>query len=315
MIAFFKLVRIKNLIVIALLQYLLRYGLLVPMLEFYGLEPVLSHLRFGLLALATVLLAASGNVINDYFDVKTDRINRPRKVIVGNIFHRRTVLLMHVLLTLTAVFIGLFLSYIYRKENYALVFILIPILLWYYSTTWKKQILIGNMVISLLTALVPYFVVSIEFAALVTVHGRTIVDTDACSMAWFWTTGFAFFAFISTLGREIIKDMEDEKGDREAGCHTLPIEMGIGYTKTVVIVLTLISVITLWTLYFTVLQLKSDILTPIYLILLFTIPYLLLALKVHKAKTARDFHWVSQISKLIMLFGILFTLVARTFFS
>ena len=297
-----------------LLQSLLRYGLLIPMLENYGMEPVLSHFRFILLVIATVLLAASGYVVNDYFDIKIDRINRPEKVIAGNIFRRRTVLLMHVFLTFTGVFVGIFLSYIYKKESYVLMFILIPILLWYYSTTLKKQVLIGNLVISVLTALVPYFVVSLEFTALIRVHGEAIMDTEACSMAWFWTTGFAFFAFINNLTREIIKDMEDEKGDRKEGCRTLPIEMGIKNTKTVVIALTLASVAAIWGLYFVIPQLRNDLITLIYFASLLTIPFLLLVWSIHKAKLPKDFHRSSQISKVIMLFGILFIFVVRTFF-
>lgn len=312
--AFLRLIRFKNLMVIVLLQYLLRYGLLLPMLDFYGIDPVLSHLRFILLVITTVLLAASGYVINDYFDVKIDRINRPEKVIVGQVFHRRKVLLFHVLFSFIGVFTGLFLSYIYRKENYALMFLLIPALLWYYSTTLKKQVIIGNLTISLLTALVPYFVVSLEFAALGKYHGQTILSSDACSVAWFWTTGFAFFAFISNLGREIIKDMEDLKGDKEAGCHTLPVEMGIEYTRTVVILLTLSSVIALWVTYFVVPQLRESGISFWYFLVLLTFPYVVLIWQVYKAKESEQFHYASQLSKVIMLFGILFIIVARTFF-
>jgi len=314
MIAFFKLIRIKNLIIIALLQSLLRYGLLIPILMHYGMEPVLSHFRFALLVIASVLLAASGYVINDYFDVKIDRINRPKKVIVGNVFRRRSALLIHVLLTFAGVFTGLFLSFIYKKELYALMFIIIPIILWYYSTKLKKQILLGNLVISFLTALVPYVVVSLEFAALILVHGETVTNTEACSTAWFWTTGFAFFAFINTLCREIIKDMEDEKGDKNEGCHTLPIEMGIKNTKIVVFILTIASLTALWAIYFVIPQMKNDTITLFYFLFLLTVPFLWLIWSIFRAKTAKNFHLSSQISKIIMLFGILFILVARTFF-
>ena len=312
--AFLRLIRFKNLIVITLLQYLLRYGLLLPMLSFYGIDPVLSHLQFSLLVITTVFLAASGYVINDYFDVKIDRINRPDKVVVGLVYQRRKVLLFHVLFTFIGVFTGLFLAYMYRKENYALMFILIPIILWYYSTTLKKQVLIGNLTISLLTALVPYFVVSLEFASLSRVYGQSIISSEACSVAWFWTTGFAFFAFIANLGREIIKDMEDVKGDKDAGCTTLPIEMGLEYTRTIVILLSLASIVTLWIAYIMVPQLLNSSLTFWYFLVLLTLPYLVLIWLVYKAKESNQFHQASQLSKFIMLLGILFILIARSFF-
>ncbi|PWD98212.1 prenyltransferase [Marinilabilia rubra] len=312
--ALLNLVRYKNLIIIVLMQCLLRYGLLIPVLHYYGVSPELSHIKFGLLVLATVLLAASGYVINNYFDVSIDRINRPYNVVVGRQIPRRTALLLHVILTITGVFIGLFLAYITRKENYALMFIVIPGLLWYYSTTLKKQVLVGNLTIALLTALVPFVVVSIEFATLARVHGEAILHSEACSTAWFWTTGFAFFAFISTIMRELIKDMEDIEGDKEAGCHTLPVEMGIDYSRTVVIILTIASVTALWIILFMVPRLYDSYLTWGYFFVFLTIPYILLAYKIFKARTRRQFHLASNLSKIIMLMGILFILVARTFF-
>jgi 4-hydroxybenzoate polyprenyltransferase len=264
--------------------------------------------------LATVLLAASGYVINNYFDVSIDRINKPDNVVVGRQVPRRTALLLHVIFTFTGVFIGLFLAYITRKENYALMFILIPGLLWYYSTTLKKQMLVGNLTIALLTALVPFVVVSIEFATLARVHGSIILQSEACSTAWFWTTGFAFFAFISTLMRELIKDMEDVEGDREAGCRTLPVEMGIDYSKTIVVILSIASVAALWLILIFVPQLRSSLITIGYFALFLTIPYVVLALKTLTSKTKKDFAFISGLSKIIMLMGILFIIVARTFF-
>ncbi len=312
--AFLRLIRFKNLVVIALLQYLLRYGLLLPLLSYYDINPALSDLRFLVLVITTVLLAASGYVINDYFDVKSDRINRPEKVVVGQVYPRRKVLLLHVLFTFIGVFAGFFLAYIYRKESYALMFLFIPGLLWYYSTTLKKQVLIGNLAISLLTALVPYFVVSLEFAALEKLYGQNILETEACSMAWFWTTGFAFFAFISNLGRELIKDLEDVKGDKEAGCHTLPLELGMDYTRTVVMLLSLASVVALWIVYMVVPQLLNSQITLIYFSFFLTLPYLALIWLIYKAREPHQYRRASHLSKLIMLLGILYILIARSFF-
>jgi 4-hydroxybenzoate polyprenyltransferase len=166
----------------------------------------------------------------------------------------------------------------------------------------------------MLTALVPFVVVSLEFATLARVHGSSVLQSEACSTAWFWTTGFAFFAFISTLMRELIKDMEDVEGDREAGCHTLPVEMGIDYSRTIVITLAIASVIALWIILAFVPQLRTSYISWGYFLLFLTVPYLLLTLKILKAKTKKEFGTASSISKFIMLMGILFILVARTFF-
>jgi 4-hydroxybenzoate polyprenyltransferase len=267
-----------------------------------------------MLVITTLSLAASGYVINDYFDLKIDRINRPDKIVVGEVFPRRTVLLWHVVFTLIGVFFGLYLAYVLRKENYALMFIIIPALLWYYSTTLKKQFLVGNLTISFLTALVAYFVVSVEFAALAKVQGPDVLQSPACSMAWFWTSGFAFFAFISTLAREIIKDMEDLEGDSAMGCSTLPIEMGITMSGWVVVAINILSIAVLWGVYFMVPTLRESRVVLFYFLFLLSLPYLILSLGVLKATNKSAFHRMSQMSKIIMLIGILFIFVAQSFF-
>jgi 4-hydroxybenzoate polyprenyltransferase len=310
-----KLIRYKNLIIIALLQYLLRYFLLLPILETYGVDPVLSHLRFALLVIATVCLAASGYVINDYFDIKTDLINRPSKVLVGKTIPRRQALLIHLILTFTGVLIGFFLAYVMRKEHYAIMFLAIPILLWYYSTTLKKQLLVGNIIISILTAMVAYLVVSVEFAALGRKLGDDILNSEACSTAWFWTTGFAFFAFISNLMREIIKDLEDMKGDYANGCRTLPIVLGSRYTKALVIIVALFSVVTLWSFFFMIPVLQQSTITLIYFSVCLTLPYLFLINQVRRARLPGEYHNASTAAKIIMLTGILYIAVAGTFFQ
>ncbi len=310
-----RLIRIQNLVIIALLQYFLRYWLIIPILNSYGIEPVLSDFRFALLMISTICLAASGYVINDYFDIRIDKINRPLKVVVGISLSRRKALMLHIILTSVGLLLGYFLAYVTRKENYMVMFTLIPILLWVYTTTLKKQVLIGNLAISALTALVAYVVVSIEFAALARRLGESIFESPACDKAWFWTTGFAFFAFMSNLMREIIKDVEDMKGDQINGCRTLPIALGLKYTRTIIILMAGFSIAALWILYFSVPQLSQSNLTTAYFALAITLPYLLLSLFIRKAKNPAQFHTASLLSKAIMLSGILYLLVAGSFFN
>ncbi len=314
MLSLFQLVRFKNLIIIALLQCLIRYGLIIPILNHYGYEPVLSHFRFGLLVLASVFLAASGYVINDYFDVKIDRLNRPDRVVVGNDFKRREVMFFHVLLTFCGVFIGLFLSYLVRKETWAFMFLLIPVFLWYYSTTFKKQGFIGNIVVAGLTALVTIIVVSFEFGALERVHGQAIIDSEVCTMAWYWTLGFAFFAFVTTVIREIVKDMEDLQGDKEEGCQTLPIVIGIKYSKIFVFLMTLFTLISIWALYFKIDKINNSIYSLYYFIAFISIPFIISIYLLYKAESSKHFHKLSSLYKVIMLMGILYIFVISQLF-
>ncbi len=315
MIAVFRLVRFPNLMIIALLQSLIRYGLIIPILAHYGYEPVLSDFRFALLVIASVCLAASGYVINDYFDIKIDRLNRPEKMVIDNGMKRREAMFFHVLLSFIGVFIGLFLAYISRKESWALLFLVVPVFLWYYSTTFKKQGFIGNMVVAGLTSLVSILVVSLEFAMMARVHGNQIIDSEACSTAWFWTLGFAFFSFITTLIREVVKDMEDIYGDEKEGCKTLPIEIGIDYSKLLVLILTSFTVISIWGLYFYFEILNNSILTLWYFLVLITLPFALSLIQLYRANTPRDYHLLSTFYKIIMLVDVLYIFIAGYLFK
>ena len=296
------------------MQYALRYGLILPCLNHYKLSPVLSDFRFALVVLSTVLLAASGYIINDYFDIRIDRINKPKKVLVGKSIKRRSALFLHVLLTIGGILTGLFITYVARKEIYALMYIAVPILLWYYSTTFKRHIVIGNLVISFLTGIVVLLVVSVEFAMLSKVHGNSILRTEACSTAWFWTTGFAIFAFLTNFIREIIKDTEDIKGDKAVGCKTLPIALGIYLTKVFVTLLVGTSITLIWLLYFFVDELHTIPHVVPYFIIGFTVPHLLLVYKWITAKEPKDYHIASALNKLIMLLGVLFMVLAGRMF-
>ncbi len=314
MIAIFRLIRIKNLFIVALLQTLIRYGLIIPILHAYGYESDLSDMRFIILVLSTVLLAASGYVINDYFDIKIDRLNRPDKMVLENDLKRRDAMFLHVILTFTGVFMGMYISYVFRKEAYALMYIVIPAVLWYYSTTFKKHGLIGNIMVSGLIALVAILVVSVEFTALNRVHGSKIIESEVCNVAWFWTLGFAFFAFVVNLIREIVKDCEDVLGDKEQGCHTLPIDLGFGYTKTIVTLLISFVVIVIWLLYFSIDRIHNSQISLWYIIGFITIPFAAVTYLMHKANTPEQYHKVSTILKLIMLAGVLFIFVVGNLF-
>ncbi len=314
MISLLRLVRFPNLIIIVLLQSLVRYGLIIPILNHYGYDPVLSHFRFGLLVLATVCLAASGYVINDYFDIRIDRINRPHKMVIDNGLKRREAMFLHVILSFLGVFIGLFLSYVARKETWALMFLAMPLILWYYSTTFKKQGFIGNIVVSGLTALVAIVVVSLEFAMLERVHGSAVINSEACSTAWFWTLGFAFFAFATTLIREVVKDMEDMYGDEKGGCRTLPIEIGINYAKIFVLILTGGTLLSLWGLYFYIDILNSSDVTLWYLVGLITLPFLWSLYLLYKSDSPKAYHRLSTLYKIIMLMGIMFIAIGGYLF-
>jgi 4-hydroxybenzoate polyprenyltransferase len=158
MLAFLKLIRFPNLLIIILTQYFIRYAVLLPFFEVPSLKPGFSHLDFALLVLSTVFIAAAGYVINDYFDTRTDRINRPESVVIDKGIKRRVAMALHVLFNFIGIGIGIYLGYKAGEYKLALLHVFAAGLLWFYSTDFKKQFLIGNIIVSLLTACVPMVV-------------------------------------------------------------------------------------------------------------------------------------------------------------
>ena len=171
---------------VVLTQLLFWFFIIVPIHNHYGSTPDLMLWQVGLLVLSTVLIAAGGYVINDYYDVKIDYINKPEKVIVGKTISRRTTMLLHALLSYGGIFIALLVSW-----KLALADTLIVMLLWYYSNRLKCTPLWGNFAVGILTAMVvivlPMYFGELKYAYLV----------------------FAFFAFLITIIRELTKDLEE----------------------------------------------------------------------------------------------------------
>ena len=202
--AFFQFSHIANLLIIVLTQILVQACLLFP--EMHLFEAL--HGRFWLLTLSTVLIAAAGYIINDYYDIKIDAINKPDRIIIGKDLTRRKAMLGHLFLSGAGVILGGLLSIKVGLVNFGAV-----MLLWGYSADLKKRPFSGNLTIAFLGATM-VLVVSV------------LAEIDNLGV---WA--YAAFAFVSTLAREIIKDLEDMKGDAAHDCRTLPIVLGIPKTR------------------------------------------------------------------------------------
>ncbi len=316
MLKYLKLIRIHNLLMVPLTMYLLRYGIIEPILT-YGYSFALGQdmelqLPFGLFNLLigiNMLLGAAGYVINDYFDRKIDSINRPGEVIVGQSIHRRFAIILHFTLNALAVLMAGYLSWYFRKPFIFVMYLMISGIFWLYSTTYKKQFLVGNLIVALGTAMIPLQLAYFDISALIQTYGPAMVAKGLSFKILFaWLATFALFAFLTNLVREMIKDLEDFEGDASYGCNSLPVVLGIKATKSVIIVLNTITAILLTYVYFNYI---TDPLSKWYLLLFIVIPLLLVAFLITRAKTQKQYHWLSQAIKLIMLMGILYALVAR----
>jgi 4-hydroxybenzoate polyprenyltransferase len=268
-ISFLRLTRAWNLFIIALSQYFTATMIL-------GTEKLFDP-RLLILSCSTVLIAAGGYIINDYYDVKIDLVNKPDRVVIGKQITRRYAILYHTLLSISGVLLGFILNWRIGAINFCCSF-----LLWWYSNDLKRQPFIGNLVVALMTG------ISIEIVDALYKTGNLLILT------------YATFAFFITLVREIVKDMEDLKGDTTFGCKTLPIIWGFRKTKFFIYgILALFSLVVL-ALNFIFSKL------PEYYFLLFLFPSLVVFLvRLIRADTKKDFTWLSTFCKFIMLLGIL----------
>lgn len=290
-------------------MYFLRWLVVIPLLGNLYFEPQLTETEFFLLVLATMAIAAAGYVINDYFDRKTDLINRPGTVILGRILSLRAGIFWHTTLTFTGIALGILLSYKLGNIRLGIVFIAMSGLLWFYSTTYKSQVLIGNLMVALMVAAVPLIVLLFELPFVHKKYGIFIemVPTDIGLMTA-WILGYALFAFLLTLIREIVKDIEDFEGDAAFGRNTIPIAWGTSVAQSIVVfLLSATTIIIVAALY----KFRWSTVTLIYGTLLIVLPVIYTGYLVLKAKHKNDYHRASQFLKIIMLSGLLFNLVAR----
>jgi len=287
----------------------MRWSIIKPILEVYNLKLQFSELNFFFLVMATVFITAAGYVINDYFDTKTDLVNRPDTVIIGRVLNRRWGILLHVILNTIGIGLGAYISFYIGIPELTFIFVLITGILWFYSTTYKRQFLIGNVIVAILTALVPLMVLLFEMPLLNNEYGLLMKEmrSDFTHIV-LWVSVFALFAFLLTMIREIIKDIEDFEGDSAYGRKTMPIILGVLNSKLIIITFILTTLFSIVYLYF---RFLNDPITLVYFIVFLIIPLVLLIYKLIKAEHKKDYQSASNLSKLIMLAGIFYSLVAN----
>ncbi len=235
-----RLTRPLNLLIIAVTMVAMRHGLLGGLLAAGDRALLMSEIDFGLLVLSTVLIAAAGNMINDYFDTRIDRINKPDQVIVGRSVPRRTAIAGHVVLSGTGLVIGAFVAWHGGAPRLVVIPAFAIMALWMYSTNWKRRFLVGNGTVAVLAALVPLSVGLYEIPKAMMHFGPVMLhsgdytteEVDVYFRAlWVAILVYTGLAFFSTLVRELQKDLADIKGDEAEGCRTVPIVLGITWAK------------------------------------------------------------------------------------
>lgn len=302
MMAILNLIRWKNLLMLALVQALIKYALFVPN---YAVTS-LTNLQFLILVSSTLFIAAAGYVINDIYDIETDTINRPSKVVVGKYISEKAANNLFISLNVVGVMLGFYLSNSIGKSSFFALFVLISALLYIYASYLKQSFLIGNIVVSFLVA---FSIILVGLFDLI----PSINDTNSSlQLAIFkLVLGYAFFAFIINFLREITKDIQDIDGDHKAGMNTLPIILGRTRANSILFILTLIANLLIIYVLITYLYTKTNLI--IYFLILVVGPLILTTIKIFNAETKKDYQLISNLLKMVMLTGMLSMLFHTTF--
>ena len=302
-----RLVRWSNLLFLAALIWLMEKWVAVPILNKAAFGEQMPWYILLLLILATVLIAAGGYVINDYFDVKIDRINRPDELIVTRSIPKPTAMKLSIVLSSTGIACGIVIAILLRSLTLGMLFIIVPGLLWFYSSSYKRLFMVGNLTIALLAALTP-MLVALANVAIIQLRYETILPYITLPHDLYaWLGGFALFAFLLTWIREIIKDMQDQNGDRELECHSMPVVWGEKWTKIFVTVLIVLTVTIIGYFWWQVLPFPTDwaSLSTRYIGVL-TIMLLSVIWLLWSAKIPSEYKTCQQVVKLTMLLGMLY---------
>jgi 4-hydroxybenzoate polyprenyltransferase len=247
--------------------------------------------------MATLCIAAAGNIINDIYDVETDSINKPNKVIIDKSISESKAFNLFIALNITGIGIGFYLSNLIDKSGFSAIFIFISALLYVYSTSLKQTVLIGNIIVSALIAMSIIIVGLFDLLPAITPNNQhTQLITFKILL------DYALFAFMLNLLREILKDIEDIKGDTKAGMKTLPIVIGKNTATKVLFGLSFMPLTAI--IYYVTTNLYQQQIAVGYFLIFIIGPFFYFTIKILSAKNNKELHHLSNILKFIMLMGI-----------
>jgi len=298
--------RWPNLVIITLSMIFMHWFVILPLLQ---INSAMNLLQFFLLLLAVLAITAAGYVINDFFDVDADFVNKPGKNLIGSRISEKKALNLFYLLSGLGIISGLILSWLVGEINFTLIFLFIAGILWYYSERYKCISLMGNVIVAVLSAISFGIVYQYDFFSL---KNNSLLFSSAqsnFSIATKFVVTYIVFAFLSSFIREVIKDMEDYDGDKKVGCRTFSVINGISKAKIVTIIAGIFLLVFLvWTQIFFY-RLGFYYLFGYFIII--DLFLLLILFKLRQAADIVDFANLSDLSKMFMLLGIISMILVR----
>lgn len=305
--SFLRLVRLPNLIIVGLTQYLIYYRILLPYFKTYDLQPILPDVQFGVLVLTTILLTAGGYIINDIFDYETDIINKAEKVVIQKHISVQVATWLYVFFSVSGFILAIYLAMFVGAKGLSMLFPLAMGGLFGYSLKLKGMPVLGNLIVALFAAGVAWIVPYAEIANMAILAEKDIVASDKIT---FLLGAYYVFAFYTTFLRELVKDIEDIAGDTKANLRTLPIVIGTDKTRNIAIGL---SIGLLGLIVFGINQ-GVDYISKKWMLMYgvaLLIPLVAVMGLLPKANSKKDFHRISQLLKLMMLIGVLALLLLK----
>lgn len=302
-----KLIRWRNLLIIAVTQFFTWACVLVPARALHPEGALLDAGNFFLLMTSTVLIAAAGYIINDYFDIRIDHINRPEKMVLEKNIPRRMAILLHSALNIAALLLaGLIIRRGAGSYHWLWMQLGCTVLLWFYSTHFKRQFMVGNVVVALLTSLTLLILLLYEPALHYFLFRPPFVHLPEGAVipnpVWV-LFAYTCFAFVLTWMREIVKDMEDYIGDEAEGCRTMPIVWGLKRAGLFVCLLGVVALVPL-VIAATALVVKKDYLFSGYILIALLLPLICWLFFLPGKHTTAHYGKASRYLKWIMISGI-----------
>ena len=291
---FLQLIRLPNLLMIILTQVLVKYHLFEP----FGIDVTLTDFDFTLLAISMVCLAAAGNIINDIHDRKTDAINKPQKLVIGTHISEKVAYNLFFILNILGVGIGFYLSNLVGRPSFTALFILPSAFLYFYATQIKGTILVGNLVVSIMVAMIIVMVGIFDLVPAITPENRLTQKAIFSILI-----DYAIFAFLLNFLREMVKDQEDIKGDYNAGYQTLPVILGRERTNKIIFLVALLPLA--GALYYIYHYLFENKIAVWYVMIFVVAPLLYFLVKLTAAKTKDQYHHLSTLLKLVLAAGLI----------
>lgn len=302
MMTFIKLTRLPNLLIIIITQYLTVFCIIKPAFAVSGVRTSFGETALFLLILITVLITSAAYIINDLFDRDIDKINKPGSNLFDK-YNKTILIIIYAVFNLIAVTIGFHLAHQSGAIIMGWIIFAVVILLYLYSSRYKKQLMIGNIIVAFLSAFTIVIVWLFGFFRFRLACGNGFEHVDMITAINVIIMFYAFFAFLLSLTREIVKDIEDIEGDAEFYSKTLPLVIGVKNTRLVVTMVISAIVLLLFFLqcryYFEYKRLSLFFLFAVQL------PLVYLIYRMISANSRQEFGKISIFLKIIMLSGVL----------